>query len=392
MPDYHTPPAYMNNYQRDIVKTAISGFKTTTWKGKGDRNMCTDQLVAGTYIESMRKGYTLPTFEHLVRGLQCLPAGLDARGLTQCLSWYLGIRDTFTPRLELNVLHAQSLIRALREPLKPFGPQKLDRNALEEWRNKGTFETVRIGDKDREGNTVKTTIEQQRRAQLHLNLDEDKVSMNLTLPIRHILTFPFLALHGVVGEALKLGIGKVEMRQVTRKEEASKRTLQTKRVARAVGKDGVEADDEDNMELDGARMQGVLEEPKTPYRIPKRPRLIDIDLLPAPEQPSLSLGSRSHAGTRWLAPTPPRSQVPSSPQNTSSTNRSWIAPIPSSVYMPQQQTHADVYGRREYHARQPAQGHGATYQHERPREGFGSETQYSIRYGNDAYGNGYWRQ
>jgi hypothetical protein len=121
-PTHPTTAADLNNYQRDTVKTVIVGFKTSSYKGKSDRNLRTEHLVSGPHIKSLRKGYTLPTFEDLVRGLQRLPSGLDARGLSQCLSWYLNICDSFSPKLELNVLHAQSLIRALRQPLKPFGP------------------------------------------------------------------------------------------------------------------------------------------------------------------------------------------------------------------------------------------------------------------------------
>jgi hypothetical protein len=368
---------YMNNYQRDIVKTTILGFKTTTWKGKGDRNLRTDELVAGPYIETMRKGYTLPTFEDLVRGLQYLPAGLDARGLTQCLLWYLSMRDTFTPSLELNVLHTQSLIRALREPLKPFGPQNLDRNALEEWRSKGTFDTVRIGENEHKGDRVETTAEQQRRTQLHLNLDEDNVSLSLTLPIRHVLTFPFLALHGIVGEAIKLGIAKAEMRQSARKGDTSKRVLKTKWASRAAEKDNVKVDDGGDMELDDTPTKRVTEELKKPYRIPKRSRLMDNDLLLAPKRPSLA--------------TSPRSEVSPSPQSTPCTNRSWTAPRTPSAYMLQQQARLDVYSRRECHARQPDQRRGGAYQHERRREIFGQGGQSYTGYGNEAYGNGYRR-
>jgi hypothetical protein len=97
----------MNSYQRDTVKTVLPGFKTATYKGKADRDLRVDHLAPGPHIEKTRKGFTLPTFEDLVHGLQRLPSGLDARGLTQCLSWYLNMRDSFTPKLALNVLHSR---------------------------------------------------------------------------------------------------------------------------------------------------------------------------------------------------------------------------------------------------------------------------------------------
>jgi hypothetical protein len=219
----------MKNYLRDGVKATLPNFKTNTYTGIPDRNLRTDQFSPGQHIESRRKGFVLPTFEDLVRGLQHLPSGLDARSLTQCLSWYLAYRDSFTPKLDLNVLHAQSLIRALRLPLKPFGPQNLDANALQEWRSKAKFEELKIEDIKRA--EVVHHPEQNPRTQLHLDMDQGEVSMQLALPIRHVLTFPFLALHGMIGEALKMGIEKAELRQSGQiceeaKQEAAQETAQ----------------------------------------------------------------------------------------------------------------------------------------------------------------------
>jgi hypothetical protein len=256
----------MNNYQRDIVKSSIRSFKTGVLAGKGDRNLRTSHLVSGPHIESVHKGYTLPTFAELVRGLRRMPAGLDARGLTQCLSWYVRVCDTFTPRLEMNVMHAQSLLRALREPLKLFGPQNLDRNALEEWQETGTFESVAIETSAPGEQIVAEKVETLRRSQLHLNLDNDGVALALALPVRHVLTFPFLALHGVVGQALRMGIERAEMRSKARREERSKNEMKRKWAAPAADLDADEEDD--------------LPEPKKPYRIPKRERPPQMEDLP----------------------------------------------------------------------------------------------------------------
>jgi hypothetical protein len=333
----------MNNYQRDLVKTALPGFKTASYKGKSDRNLRVDRLAPGPHIESTRKGYTLPTFEELVRGLHRLPSGLDARGLTQCISWYLNIRDTFTPKLELNVLHTQSLIRALREPLKPFGPQNLDRNALQEWKTTGTFETVEIEDKKHDHTRVTAVPERQCRTQMHMNLDKDDVSMNVTLPIRHVLTFPFLALHGVISEALKMGIRKAEMRRAARTEgeveNASEQASQDKDV-------DVIAEEKEVSSL----VQPESEEPKKPYRIPKRTRPDEQQQLPAPKRPYASTGYRE------LAPAPPRS-------DSGHLSRAWNAPAPSSAYAPPPTGQESVYSRRDFAARQsePRRGGGRPY-------------------------------
>jgi hypothetical protein len=329
----------MNNYQRDIVKTAIPGFKTATYKGKSDRNLRTDHLAPGPHLQSMRKGFSLPTFESLVHGLRHLPSGLDARDLTQCLSWYLGICDSFTPKLDMNVLHTQSLVRALRQPLKPFGPQNLDRNALQEWRTKGCFEESKVEYKKRESHQSNVAEEQLHRSQLHLDLDEDEVKMELTLPVRHILTFPFLALHGVVSEALKLGIEKAEVRQARRKEGELKSVLEARWAARIAASEEVEMADEEQHD-DAARVETpsevVAEEPKKPYRIPKRPRPLDSD------QQAPSIPTRP----RLLAPAVPR-PASSYPHYGGPLSRPWHAPAPSSAYRPSQQGQESVYGRRD---------------------------------------------
>jgi hypothetical protein len=349
----------MNNYQRDVVKTAIPGFKTSSHRGNSDRNLRTDHLAPGPYVESMRKGYTLPTFEDLLRGLRHLPSGLDARGLTQCLSWYLKIRDTFTPELELNVIHTQSLIRALRQPLKPFGPQNLDRNALEAWRNKETFETFDIEDKKREFTGIVAGSNKQRRTQLHLNLDENDVSMNITLPIRHVLTFPFLALHGVVSTALKMGIEKAEIREASRKVEVTKRALEARWAAE---KEDNEKPNVEDMQVDDTTTEPATQESKETNHIPKRPRPVDTDRLSVHKKQAISTGPRSVNVSRRLAPTPPR------PQDTTYLNRSWNSSAPSSAYAPQHQQQprpSDPYARRDYQARQPDPRSDAPRQHSR---------------------------
>jgi hypothetical protein len=339
----------MNNYQRDTVKTALPGFKTANYKGKSDRNLHTDHLKAGIYIESTRKGSSLPTFEDLARGLHRLPSGLDARGLTQCISWYLNIRDTFTPKLDLNVLHTQSLIRALREPLKPFGPQNLDRNALQEWREKGTFETTLIEHKEQQfaDETVSTTP--QRRTQLRMNIDEDDVSMNLSLPVRHILTFPFLALHSVMSEALRMGIDKAEIRKAARKENEVKDLPKVEPAADTTSEDSNEAledEHEDETKSDRPSLQPAPEEPKKPYRIPKRVSPEHQEILPAPKR-TYNLSARAMSTDH--RPAPPQSATAKS----GFLGPSYDSRAPSSAYAPPRPVQDSVYGRRDLDNRRP---------------------------------------
>ena len=170
-----------------------------------------------------RNGFTVPALDDLTRGLHHLAAGLDARCLTECLDWYLSWRNAFTPPLQLNVLHVQALSRALRIPLKPFGPQNLDVNALEEWKAKGRrFEERHVSQRALITSTIhglsRDEDAEARRNRIEINLNSERVALHFQLPIRHVLTFPFLALHGVVGEAIKLGIAKAETRRMEREK------------------------------------------------------------------------------------------------------------------------------------------------------------------------------
>lgn len=288
------------------MKSSLPGFKTAGYKGKSDRNLRTDQIGTGPYIESLSKGYTLPSFEDLVRGLLRLPSGLDARGLTTCISWYLNIRDTFTPKLELNVLHTQALIRALREPLKPFGPQNLDRNALEEWRSKGSFETVEIEHKKRQQQLIAHEVARDGRSQMHLNLDKEDVSMKVTLPLRHIMTFPFLALHGVFAEALKLGIKKAEVRRALRKGPAKDSAAEESTMATTCDDVDMAEDKEPAPTPNNTPEQPLPEEQNEPQRIPKRPLNVETSELSSHKKLHVLAGPRNpRPPLRTLAPAPP---------------------------------------------------------------------------------------
>jgi hypothetical protein len=366
----------MNGFQRDVFKGTIPDFKSTTYQGKPDRNLRTDGLLPGTYVESKRKGLSLPTFDDLARGLQHLPTGLDARGMTQCMSWYINSRDLFTPKLELNVLHAQSLIRALRQPLKPFGPQNLDRNALEEWRNNRKLEELEVEGVKREREQHVAGSNRQRRTHLHLNLDKEQVSMQVTLPIRHILTFPFLALHGVVGEALEMGLKKAETRQAARIGHGVKRALEAKWAARLVVEDEVDLADARKVQpglADRQKSEKVEEEKQTQGAVKRSyPQQPDYSLLPAikkkarptPTDEQIPSGPRIPIGPRGLAQNSLRSDTSTHHNrlNGSSNNLP-----PASTYVPHQNTQGILYGRRDYvESWQPEPQSGSTHHTGRP--------------------------
>ena len=208
----------MNQIQRDTVMRILPDFKTTGYKGKEDANLYTDQLKPGAYLEKKFNGYTLPTFDDLTRGLTSLPQGPDAGPLTQCLTWYLSVCNAFSPKLEFNVLHAQALIRALRQPNNPVGMPNLNRLALEQWREKGKFPCNEVATLTE--STAESKVHPQQRLQpkasFDIRSDPIQLKLQVDLPIRHVFTFPFLALHGVVSEAFRMGIHKAESRKTLR--------------------------------------------------------------------------------------------------------------------------------------------------------------------------------
>lgn len=216
-----TPPV-MNQIQRDTVRYGLPHFKTTGYAGKGDLNLYIDHLKPGPYLEKKLKGYTVPSFEDLLQSLQYLPSGRDARGLTHCLAWYHDVCETFSPKLQLNVLHTQALIRALRQPLAPTGSQNLDKLALEEWRDCGTLEKSKVQDVEQRVQHKKQSVigtKTYLRSEIVFDTHKDRIDLRIhvDVSIRHVLSFPFLALHGIIGEALQMGIDNAETKRATRK-------------------------------------------------------------------------------------------------------------------------------------------------------------------------------
>ncbi|KAJ4289255.1 hypothetical protein N0V90_011597 [Kalmusia sp. IMI 367209] len=218
--DFPIQPGYINSSFRDSLKSSMPGFFTVcpeAFKGKPERNLYTDHLSPGKLLHLIKRpGYITPTFEDLLKDLVYLPVGLDARGLTQCLVWYLNVRDMFSPRLELNVLHTQSLIWALQIPLKSYGPQNLDLNALQEWKANGQFAKRRVEDEQKLYEPKMQSFKRLKRSRVAINCDVNSVNMDLVLPLRHLLTFPFLSMVGMAGKALEKGIEKVEARRTVR--------------------------------------------------------------------------------------------------------------------------------------------------------------------------------
>ncbi|CAN9386079.1 unnamed protein product [Alternaria alternata] len=364
-PTTNISSAAMNQIQRDSVKNVIIGFKTDTTKGKHDANLHTNHLEPGRYIAEKRSGYILPTFDDLLRGLHHLPSGLDARGLTECLSWYLDFRNSFTPKLDLNVLHTQALIRALRIPLKRFGPQNLDCNELEEWKIWGKFEERKVFYESAKPASAKVDNTEQKRSQLHMNLDDHEVKLDIQLPLRHILVFPFLALHGVVGEALKLGIEKTENRKAERKSAEGRRMSEARWVTQAASDTGSGANNQD-MDAEQAQKKVVVPEPavkaegktKQSCFIPERVLTTEAlrSLAPALKKPLTAppadggpLGHRGPPGPLAAVLSAQASaRQPSMPPVSTHLDRPQGVQAPSPAYAPH-----SAYGRRGYESTRP---------------------------------------
>ncbi len=217
-PPHDITPSQMEEYRRALMKVKSPSIETLKYTGGNNGTLYTDTLARGKFLEQASKTLTLPSFDDLLRGLKYLPSGPDARGLTQCLTWYLRMRDKFTPRLDLNVLHTQSLIRALRHPLTPIQPENLDKQTLQEWRDKGTFPSLDVWDEEP---PCAPLLKQDKlpRAQIHLNLDNESVKTAFPLAIRYVLMLPFCRVQTFVRDALELGIRKAEQRREERGQQ-----------------------------------------------------------------------------------------------------------------------------------------------------------------------------
>ncbi|KAF2451148.1 hypothetical protein P171DRAFT_153680 [Karstenula rhodostoma CBS 690.94] len=302
----------INQFFRDLFKKEMPHFKVSNFQGKPDRNLYTDQLKPLKLLNGSRYGFVVPTFDELLEGLVYLPAGLDARGLTQCLAWYLGVRDTFTPRLDLNVLHTQSLIRALRVPLKPYGPRNLDKLALQEWKENGQFAKRRVDEEGRSHvNRFHHSPKHLKRSRVTIGAETETLGVDVVVKLRHVLTFPYLAIGGMMCKALELGIEKAETRKAAREaqegiekpyleemEGPTKESSQEKSATALSGQEEAGPQD-DNNDLQEIPLPGM----PAGYRIPKRKRPLLEDeaaeiqstnrISPGPRVPSAPLRSRA---------------------------------------------------------------------------------------------------
>ena len=296
--------AQLNQILRDTLRRALPGYKTADGanKGKPDCNLYTDHLRPGKFVEESRRGYVVPTFDDLLRGLRYVPAGLDARELTQSLVWYLNIRNIFTPPLELNVLHMQSLIRALKQPLKAYGQRNLDKIAIEEWKRNGQFSEKEVASETCEYERPVEQMQKLDKSKVEINVDDESVKLHLRLPVRHVLTFPFLAMVGMAAKGIEMGLAKAEERRAARASQRNKEGVN------AGGFKTKKPFDEstEHAEQPRERPRGI----SPSYRIPKRKRSVAEDdairpreKRPIPTGPKISSAPRQPFAPRNFVPT-----------------------------------------------------------------------------------------
>jgi len=192
-----------------------------------------------------------------------------------------------------------------------------------------------------------------RRSQLHVNLDSQDVHLDVEIPLRHVLVFPFLALHGVVGEALKMGISKAERKLKEKRQDYG--ITMTKEKSGADKMDMVEQPAAPLKEpppppssvsrtlRPAANTHTVAEaeaeaEAKTPFRVPTRPLTTANlrTLVPAPRKPT-----PAQTGNKEPSPAPGTPSTSSHQQhthpipNTAHTRgRQWDTRRPTYRYQP----------------------------------------------------------
>jgi hypothetical protein len=350
--EYPMTGTQMNDIIRAKLRNKIiPHFKTSEggFKGKPDRNLNTAHLTPGTRIEQMRKGFVVPTFNDLLKGLKYLPTGLDARGLTQCLMWYLNHRDMFTPRLEFNVLHTQSLIRVLQQPLKEYGPQNLDMNALEEWKIKGKYTEKKVEDEKRSYTIPERKTDELKRPKLEVSLNKESVQVHVPLQLRHVLTFPLMAMINMAAEGLAMGVEKAEARKavITGTDSDEEEDIPSMSLHRTsvklenepdIGEAGADVESQQIFEEDQPAKPKTMEELFRGYRIPKRARVEE-----EPSELNLHPNKKAVFESYQNVPTGPRalsttqsihhtSQAPGLPGQTSTptalaAHRSWLSRI-----------------------------------------------------------------
>jgi hypothetical protein len=210
------------------------------------------------------------------------------------------------------VLHTQSLVRALRIPVKAHGSRNLDKIALEEWRREGRFverevrsKMTRRGREDVEEKKLdKSTVE--------ICPESESVKLDVTVKLRHVLMFPFLCMVGMAAKGIEKGVEKAEERRAETVTQKQKR------------RDDAQAKD---MRVQTGRLSEesittMVDTPKQPtreisssYRIPKRKRPIFEDdnyTQPRPTQPpDAPTGPRAMGMPR--EPSAPRSVTSSFP-------------------------------------------------------------------------------
>lgn len=239
-------PREVNQWLRDALRGSggyvkgSGGIPLGAVMGRGEARLDTEGMHPRK-IAGAERGGEVCSLRDLVRGVRRWPWGVGRRALTRVLEWYVRVEGGFTPRLEVSVLCVGAVVRALGfGEERGTGPMNLDGAVLGAWRGEGGVERVVQWEEEGEKEKEKEG-EDLRRSRVRINEAGEMVGVDVVLHLRHVLTFPYMAVGGMLCAALEMGIEKAEARKAER--EARERSA----------RGGVEIEDVEMRDGDGER-------------------------------------------------------------------------------------------------------------------------------------------
>ena len=187
-----------------------------------------------------------------------------------------------------------------------------------------------------------------KKSRIELNVDDESFKLHLQLSLRHIFTFPFLAMIGMASKGIEMGVGEAEENRATRISQTKMDNGADKKGATTVG---LREDSATIAQQPKERTRGL----SPSYRIPKRPRPFEEDDTANPpakrmmtDSPRISSVPRRLSSPRFVTPSP---SSRSHWSNTSSNGSHFRYDSPRSVSRYHDRgtpaTREDLYARRE---------------------------------------------
>lgn len=209
----------LENLFRDGAPYVLGGWEVGV-REKGKKGV--KDLSTSHWTNPLGGQGSVPSFEQLVEGVRRMPVGIGRRHLSSVLEWYVGVRDAFTPRLELNVLHARALVQAMRFPLRRYGPQNVDAAVLSSYRRGGGDAIsgpvpvplpLPLSSLSSSNSQVK-----REKSRITLNVPRQTVQVEVSLRVGSVLLMPYFGVGGLFCAALEWGVGRAEGRRRGRLE------------------------------------------------------------------------------------------------------------------------------------------------------------------------------